>query len=246
MNDVLAVGEEEQSPEDYVRQLSSTTGLPHTLARRNMQRVHGVMTRMGNVLGGLTRGLDLSILDRGAGETGGHALSFFPRGDSLGVVLPSNSPGVHALWIPAVPLEVAARPEARRVGAVDAVPHHSGVRPRGRAARGVQLLPDRPRGRRRDTAPHGARHGLRRLFDHERLEGRPARGDSRPRPQQDRHRRRPRRPLGRLPRRDGRQHRRERRALVRQRLGRLGHAPRRPDRGGAGRTPRADRPARGR
>ena len=106
MNDVLAVGEQEQSPEDYVRQLSSTTGLPHSLARRNMQRVRGVMERMGNVLGGLTRGLDLSILDRGAGETGGHALSFFPRGDSLGVVLPSNSPGVHALWIPAVPLRV--------------------------------------------------------------------------------------------------------------------------------------------
>lgn len=106
MNDALAVGEEEQTPEDYVRQLSATTGLPHALVRRNMQRVHGVMTRMGNVLGGLTRGLDLSILDRGAGTASGHALSFFPRGDSLGVVLPSNSPGVHALWIPAVPLKV--------------------------------------------------------------------------------------------------------------------------------------------
>jgi acyl-CoA reductase-like NAD-dependent aldehyde dehydrogenase len=105
IEDTLPVGEEEQTPEDYVRQLSATTGLPHALVRRNMERVRGVMTQMADILGGLTRGLDLSILDRGAGETGGHALSFFPRGESLGVVLPSNSPGVHALWIPAVPLK---------------------------------------------------------------------------------------------------------------------------------------------
>ena len=32
-------------------------------------------------------------------------MSFFPRSDSLGVVLPSNSPGVHSLWIPAVALK---------------------------------------------------------------------------------------------------------------------------------------------
>jgi acyl-CoA reductase-like NAD-dependent aldehyde dehydrogenase len=36
----------------------------------------------------------------------GHSLSFFPRGDSLGVVLPNNSPGVHSLWIPAIPLKM--------------------------------------------------------------------------------------------------------------------------------------------
>lgn len=105
IGDSLPLGDAEQTPEDYVRQVSATTGLPHALARRNMRRVHGVLTEMPNVLGGLTRGLDLSILDRGFGELAGHAVSFFPRGDSLGVVLPSNSPGVHALWVPAVPLK---------------------------------------------------------------------------------------------------------------------------------------------
>ena len=37
----------------------------------------------------------------------GHAegLSYFPRGESLGVVLPSNSPGVHSLWAPAFALK---------------------------------------------------------------------------------------------------------------------------------------------
>ncbi|HEV3469593.1 MAG TPA: aldehyde dehydrogenase family protein [Pyrinomonadaceae bacterium] len=105
INDSLPLGESEQTPEDYVRQVSATTGLPFALARRNMRRVHGVLVEMPNVLGGLTRGLDLSVLDRGFGSLAGHAVSFFPRGDSLGVVLPSNSPGVHALWVPAVPLK---------------------------------------------------------------------------------------------------------------------------------------------
>ena len=61
---------------------------------------------MRTVLRGLTRGLDLSILDAGYGEHGGHAISFYPRTQSLGVVLPSNSPGVHSLWVPAIALKI--------------------------------------------------------------------------------------------------------------------------------------------
>ena len=58
------------------------------------------------MLRGLTRGLDLSILDSGYGEHGGHAISYYPRTQALGVVLPSNSPGVHSLWVPAIPLKM--------------------------------------------------------------------------------------------------------------------------------------------
>ena len=94
-----------QSPGQYVEQLSATTGLPHVLVRRNMAKIQGVMAEMGDVLSGLTRGLDLSILDVGVGEAGGHAVSFYPRGHSLGVVLPNNSPGVHSLWVPAIALK---------------------------------------------------------------------------------------------------------------------------------------------
>ena len=72
--------------------------MPHALVRRNMQRVAGVLREMRTVLSGLTRGLDLSLLDKGHGEHEGHVLSFYPRTDALGVVLPSNSPGVHSLW----------------------------------------------------------------------------------------------------------------------------------------------------
>jgi hypothetical protein len=94
-----------QSPDEYVAQLSATTGLPHVLVHRNMRKIHGVLSRMGDVIGGLTRGLDLSVLDTGVGESGGRLFSFFPRGHSLGVVLPNNSPGVHSLWAPAIGLK---------------------------------------------------------------------------------------------------------------------------------------------
>ena len=106
LNSELPVGDQAQTPEDYVRQVSATTGLPHVLARKNMHKIYKVMAEMPAVLRGLTRHLDLRVLDRGFGEADGQELSFFPRGDSLGVVLPSNSPGVHSLWVPAFALKV--------------------------------------------------------------------------------------------------------------------------------------------
>jgi len=106
LNATLPLGDADQSPDDYVLQLSATTGMPHALVRRNVQRVAGVMREMRTVLRGLTRGLDLSVLDTGHGEHAGHAISFYPRTQALGVVLPSNSPGVHSLWVPAIALKM--------------------------------------------------------------------------------------------------------------------------------------------
>ena len=105
-NDVLPLNGIAQTPNDYVQQVSATTGLPHTLARRNMHKIRTMLAEMGIVLHGLTRNLDWEILDRGFGEFEGLALSFFPRGESLGAVLPNNSPGVHSLWIPAFALKI--------------------------------------------------------------------------------------------------------------------------------------------
>jgi hypothetical protein len=101
----LPIGEDIQTPDDYVRQVSATTGLPHVLVRRNMQKIRSMFDEMGLVLDGLTRNLDWKILDEGFGEVNGHPVSFFARGRSLGVVLPNNSPGVHSLWIPSIPLK---------------------------------------------------------------------------------------------------------------------------------------------
>jgi acyl-CoA reductase-like NAD-dependent aldehyde dehydrogenase len=93
----LPLGDGAQSAEDYVRQVSATTGLPNVMVRRNMQKIRTVLAETETVVNGLTRHLATDVFDAGfAGD-----VSYFPRGDSLGVVLPSNSPGVHSLWIPA-------------------------------------------------------------------------------------------------------------------------------------------------
>src|SRR6476659_6608425 len=106
LNDSLPLGDIKQLPDDYIRHVSATTGMPHVMARRNMLKIHGVLAEASSVLDGLTRHIDWEILDRGFGMIKGTAVSFFPRTESLGVVLPNNSPGVHSLWIPAVPLKI--------------------------------------------------------------------------------------------------------------------------------------------
>ncbi len=102
----LPLGDDLQSPEDYVHQLSATTGMPEALCRRNMSKINLVLTEMEAVLGGLTRGIDLSILDTGWIKQNNRPISFFCQTQTLGAILPSNSPGVHSLWLPAIPLKV--------------------------------------------------------------------------------------------------------------------------------------------
>jgi acyl-CoA reductase-like NAD-dependent aldehyde dehydrogenase len=102
----LPLGDAVQSPEDYIHQLSATTGMPEALCRKNVAKIELVLKEMAAVLGGLTRGLDLSILDSGWGRQSGRPLSFFCQTQALGAVLPSNSPGVHSLWLPSIPLKV--------------------------------------------------------------------------------------------------------------------------------------------
>jgi acyl-CoA reductase-like NAD-dependent aldehyde dehydrogenase len=57
-------------------------------------------------LHGLTRGLDLTLLDRGAESESASRLCFYAATDSLGLVMPSNSPAVNSLWLPAIALKI--------------------------------------------------------------------------------------------------------------------------------------------
>src|SRR5688572_21961142 len=108
----LPVGDVKQSFDDYVRDLSATTGMPVSYCRGNARKIHRVLDEMGAVVAGLTRGFDLDILDRGYGDDGGRMLSWFRAARVFGAVLPSNSPGVHSLWAPAVALKtpIALKP----------------------------------------------------------------------------------------------------------------------------------------
>jgi acyl-CoA reductase-like NAD-dependent aldehyde dehydrogenase len=102
----LPLGDGIQSFEDYIRQLSATTGMPETLCRANAKKIHRVLDEMELVVAGLTRGMDLAILDHGFGCDDGRMLSWLREARVFGAVLPSNSPGVHSLWIPAIVLKV--------------------------------------------------------------------------------------------------------------------------------------------
>ncbi len=106
MKEELPINGATQSPEDYIRILSSTTGMPEVLCRKNMDKISFVLDEMETVLSGLTRGLDLSILDQGWGSENGSSLSYLCTTNSLGAILPNNSPGVHSLWLPSIPLKV--------------------------------------------------------------------------------------------------------------------------------------------
>src|ERR1700677_4809312 len=103
----LPLGDGTQSPDQFVRMQSATTGLPEHMCRFNMEKNHFVLNEMPRILDSLTRGLDLNILSRGYGvEDRGVPVSFQCQSPVLGLVLPSNSPGVHTLWLPIIPLQV--------------------------------------------------------------------------------------------------------------------------------------------
>ncbi len=103
----LPLGNGTQSPDEFVYQQSATTGLPEQMCRNNMTKNSFVMENIDTILDALTRGLDLDILSRGHGvESRGVIVSYQCQAPVLGAVLPSNSPGVHTLWIPVIALQL--------------------------------------------------------------------------------------------------------------------------------------------
>jgi acyl-CoA reductase-like NAD-dependent aldehyde dehydrogenase len=110
----LAVGcdGETQSPDGYLRQLAATTGMPLALGRANLEKLRATLAQMAEVVAGLTRGLPAAAFDGAATEQGAAAARFQRQSDLLGAVLPSNSPGVHGLWLaaPALGVGLALKP----------------------------------------------------------------------------------------------------------------------------------------
>src|SRR5262245_29636542 len=103
----LPLGDGTQNPDQFVRMQSATTGLPEHMCRFNMEKNLFVLSEMERILDALTRGLDLNVLSRGYGvEARGVPISYQAQSPVLGLVLPSNSPGVHTLWLPIIPLQV--------------------------------------------------------------------------------------------------------------------------------------------
>jgi acyl-CoA reductase-like NAD-dependent aldehyde dehydrogenase len=79
------------TPADFVKSQSATTGLPEHMCRANMAKLHHVLTNLSEILGALTRRV---MRSRQA------------TAPALGLVLPSNSPGTHGLWMPVIALQI--------------------------------------------------------------------------------------------------------------------------------------------
>ena len=102
----LPLGDDTQTPDEFVRQQSATTGLPEHMCRMNMEKLRYVLDHLDEILDALTRHLDRRILTGGFGEENGVMRSYQATTPVLGMVLPSNSPGVHSLWLPIIPLQI--------------------------------------------------------------------------------------------------------------------------------------------
>ena len=106
-HETLPLGDGQQTVDEFIHQQSASTGLPEHMCRNNMQKNCFVLSNIDTILDALTRGLDLDIFSRGFGEEGRNVtVSYQCQTPVLGAVLPNNSPGVHTLWLPAVPLQV--------------------------------------------------------------------------------------------------------------------------------------------
>ena len=106
-NETLPLGDGHQTPDEFVVHQSASTGLPENMCRANMQKNCFVLRNMREILDCLTRGLPLDIYSRGYGvESRGVVVSYQAQSPVLGAVLPSNSPGVHTLWLPVIVLQM--------------------------------------------------------------------------------------------------------------------------------------------
>ena len=158
-------------------------------------------------------------------------VSYQAQSPVLGMVLPSNSPGVHTLWLPIIPMQIGLvlkpgpqepwTPYRMTNAFVQAgIPKQAIAdlsRPRRHRRRGAQALPAQP--------------DLRRHRDGRAVQGQPARAGARPRLQQDHPRRRQGRSVGEVHRHHGRQRLHQQRPRLHQLLGHLGvaaHARRSP------------------
>ena len=89
-NATLPLGDGSQTPDEFVRAQSGTTGIPERLCRANMKKNRFVLSEMRRILTSLTRDLDLNVLSHGHGEERGIPISFQAESPVLGLVLPPS------------------------------------------------------------------------------------------------------------------------------------------------------------
>src|SRR5437870_3253595 len=86
LNATLPMGDGSQTPDDFARQQSASTGLPEHMCKANMGKNHFVLSNMDKILDALTRGLPMEVLTRGYGkEARGVTVSYQAQAPVLGL-----------------------------------------------------------------------------------------------------------------------------------------------------------------
>lgn len=106
MTATLPMGDGTQTPDEFVAAQSASTGMPEAMCRANMKKSAFVLAEMRAILTALTRRLDFTVLTDGWGMEQGVPVSYQAQTPALGLVLPSNTSGVHTLWLPVIPLQI--------------------------------------------------------------------------------------------------------------------------------------------
>ncbi|HID22088.1 MAG TPA: aldehyde dehydrogenase family protein, partial [Planctomycetaceae bacterium] len=107
LENTLPLGNEAQTPEQFCALQSATTGLPERHCAQNMQKNAFVLSHLGEILDALGRYVPYDVLSSGHGcDDRGLPVSYQAQSPVLGMVLPSNSPGVHTLWLPVIALQI--------------------------------------------------------------------------------------------------------------------------------------------
>ena len=101
------MGDGTQTPDEFAHAQSASTGLPEHMCKANMEKNDFVLAHMEQMLDALTRGLDLEYAHARLRRRAAAWRSVIRRrAPVLGLVLPSNSPGVHTLWLPVIPMQI--------------------------------------------------------------------------------------------------------------------------------------------
>jgi hypothetical protein len=124
------------------------------MERRNMQAGRVIAERRGDLARPDPGAPRLSrSLDRGFGEARPRDQLF--HATRAGVVLPSNSPGVHGLWVPAIAMKIPLVLRPGSAEAMDTVPARAGVMRRGDSSRRRSVISPATTRRRRDRRQTG-------------------------------------------------------------------------------------------
>ena len=99
----LPLGDESLSIDQFVHVQAATSGIPESFCRGHVDTIAWTLQHTRDLLDALGP-TDPRPLASAASSIAAATITYQPQADAVGVVLPSNSPGVHTLWLPLLPL----------------------------------------------------------------------------------------------------------------------------------------------